>query len=345
MMLTKCVLLAAAWAAGDEPAKQPAFSMSAGIFRSGSGDAANCNHCHAGPIAKCPGSQARQHVSWIFLDNNGWVTEGVSDALRAQLKLPASVGLVATQVSEDSPAAKAGIKQNDVLVSLGGKNLEKTSDWNDLVKALKEDAAPCKLLRAGAEQHVTVPLAGFRTKPEKNGSVLFDTRATYPARIGVNLAAVDDALRAQLPELPKGTGVVLNSVEAGMPAAAAGLKPHDIVVKLAKQAVASEEDFKKIVQQHVDQELDVLYFRGGQAAVAKVTPKVPVNVGAWFPETELNTSRIESYWTKVPEVGGKPGDVRQEMQAIQATLGQLQQRLQALDAKLAAPPKPADKKP
>ena len=47
----------------------------------------------------------------------------VMPALRAQLNLPEKQGLLVAAVMPDSPAAKAGIKQHDVLLRVGEKPL------------------------------------------------------------------------------------------------------------------------------------------------------------------------------------------------------------------------------
>ena len=56
-----------------------------------------------------------------------------------QLDLPKNQGLVIGEVKADSPAAKAGLKANDILLELNGKPV--TSDPRDLVKML-EDIKP-----------------------------------------------------------------------------------------------------------------------------------------------------------------------------------------------------------
>ena len=78
------------------------------------------------------------------------------DALRAQLDLPEGTGLVVELVVPDSPAAKAGIEQFDVLVKADGKPLEKLQDLIDAVDAAKEKELKLELRRGGKSVELTL---------------------------------------------------------------------------------------------------------------------------------------------------------------------------------------------
>src|SRR3954468_7632634 len=48
----------------------------------------------------------------------GATLQPISDALRAQLALPAGEGLLVASLRSDGPSAQAGLKQNDILLAL-----------------------------------------------------------------------------------------------------------------------------------------------------------------------------------------------------------------------------------
>jgi hypothetical protein len=83
----------------------------------------------------------------------GVALEEASEALADQLGLDPGVGLVVTQVSADGPAAKVGLKKNDVLVELVGQSLVHPAQLRKLVQARKP-GDPVKLVfyRAGKKQ-------------------------------------------------------------------------------------------------------------------------------------------------------------------------------------------------
>ena len=53
--------------------------------------------------------------------------------LRAQIDLPENQGLLVANIVPDSPAAKAGLKQHDILLKGNGKDLHEMKDLIDLV--------------------------------------------------------------------------------------------------------------------------------------------------------------------------------------------------------------------
>jgi hypothetical protein len=90
---------------------------------------------------------AKDHA-WL-----GVAIEEASETLGEQLGLDAGVGLVVTHVSVDSPAAKAGLKKNDVLVELAEQSLVHPAQLRKLVQA-REPGDKVKLVfyRGGKKQ-------------------------------------------------------------------------------------------------------------------------------------------------------------------------------------------------
>jgi len=79
----------------------------------------------------------------------------VRDPLRAQLDLPEGQGLVVGHVVPESPAAKAGIKRHDVLLTAGKRPLAKVQDLVDAIEQSKEGKLPIELVRGGKRQKLT----------------------------------------------------------------------------------------------------------------------------------------------------------------------------------------------
>lgn len=90
----------------------------------------------------------------------GITTEPVSDALRAQLSLAKGEGLLVGQVISRSPAAAAGLMQNDVLVRLDDQIIVELSQLKTLI-AMKKAGDHVKLVyvRKAARQEATATLA------------------------------------------------------------------------------------------------------------------------------------------------------------------------------------------
>lgn len=94
-----------------------------------------------------PGAPAQpQQLSeyWIGIDGTS-----PDEALRAQLELPAGQGLLINQVVENSPAAKAGLKQYDVLLTCHDAPVSQIPDLAQIIEEKKGAALALRLIRGG----------------------------------------------------------------------------------------------------------------------------------------------------------------------------------------------------
>jgi hypothetical protein len=85
----------------------------------------------------------------------GIVTGVVSDELHAQLELPDDCGLVVRQVVPGSPAEKAGLMANDVLLTFGGRNVTSPLEFTEMVQETRGGTkVRLDIVRRGKRQHV-----------------------------------------------------------------------------------------------------------------------------------------------------------------------------------------------
>ena len=78
-----------------------------------------------------------------------------SPALQSQLKLPKDQGLLVEGLQPDSPAAKAGIQQYDILLKGNDKPLNSIQDLMQVIDHVKDGKLTLDLLRAGKHETVT----------------------------------------------------------------------------------------------------------------------------------------------------------------------------------------------
>lgn len=94
------------------------------------------------------GQDGGKEVTWL-----GLATEESSDALSSQLGLPTGEGLLVTYVATNSPAAKASLQKNDLLVELDGQKLVLPAQLRKLVQMRKEgDKVMLSYYRGGKKQ-------------------------------------------------------------------------------------------------------------------------------------------------------------------------------------------------
>src|SRR5207244_10563697 len=87
-------------------------------------------------------------------------TSHVPDVVSEQLGLAKGLGLVVEYVLPDSPAASAGIQQNDILKMLNDQILMEPSQLRKLLQIFSDGAdVTLTILRKGQEQKITVKLA------------------------------------------------------------------------------------------------------------------------------------------------------------------------------------------
>ncbi len=97
----------------------------------------------------------------------GVMAEPAPPILRTHLNLPADAGLLVTRVSEGSPAAKAGISPNDVILAAGDRKLENLQNLKDAVHAAGRDDKPLNLTVIHEGKRRELKLQPLGPKPEK----------------------------------------------------------------------------------------------------------------------------------------------------------------------------------
>jgi len=89
--------------------------------------------------------------------------------------------------------------------------------------------------------------------------------------LGVTTLTLTDELRERFSFVPE-SGALVNEVVAGTPAAAAGLEPGDIVTRLGDDAIETNADLTKAVQDHAPgDEVAMTVFRGQEERTVTVT--------------------------------------------------------------------------
>lgn len=102
-----------------------------------------------------PAKNSTRERAWLGLS-----TEEAPVSLISQLKLDPGVGLVITYVAEDSPAAKAALKKNDLLIRMGDQALVHPAQLRKLVQSRKPgEKISLQYLREGEQHSAQLTLA------------------------------------------------------------------------------------------------------------------------------------------------------------------------------------------
>jgi serine protease Do len=174
----------------------------------------------------------------------GWLgvsIQALSDDMARTYRMKDNKGALISDVNEGSPADKAGLKPDDVVLGVDGRDI---ADNGDLSRYIASKApgttVNLRVLRGGAEQTVAVTLGTF---PEETADS--DSGSDDRGQLGMTLRNLtpDVADRLELPRTSK--GVVVTGVEAGEAAEDAGLSRGDLIVSVNGAQVASVSDFER----------------------------------------------------------------------------------------------------
>ncbi|GIX22563.1 MAG: serine protease [Gammaproteobacteria bacterium] len=174
-------------------------------------------------------------------------------------------GVVVADVSEDSPAAKAGLKQGDIIVAYQGRPVRDVGQLRNAVSLTPPGTkARVTVLRDGKRRELTVTIGRLDEAVATAGG----GRAQVDA-LGLTVAPLDEDTAALL-DLEAGEGVLVQAVEAGSVAARAGLQPGMVIVQVNREPVRSVGDFKKAMAEAAKEKRVLLLVRdeNGQRFVA-----------------------------------------------------------------------------
>jgi serine protease Do len=167
------------------------------------------------------------------------VTKDIADSLGLQ----AAQGAIVAQPQPDGPAAKAGIKAGDVILTVNGSEVKDARGLAKLVAALKPGAtATFGILRGGAKQTVSVTLAQFPDDEKLARADATDKRGPLSGEtgaLGLTLAPAAAVGGAG------SEGVVVTDVNPNGPAAERGFRAGDVILDVGGKAVSSPGDVSK----------------------------------------------------------------------------------------------------
>lgn len=167
----------------------------------------------------------------------------VTPANASFFNLKEATGAIVAQVTPDSPAGRAGVKNGDVIDKLNG---EKVENGSALQVAVSEKAPGTTItlgiIRDGNPQTVDVKVGEYH----KDTQVASDGNAagSQKGKLGLAVAELTPDVRQQLhiPSQVQG-GVAVKSVRPASPAEDAGLAPGDVIMELNRKPVTSAQQF------------------------------------------------------------------------------------------------------
>lgn len=204
------------------------------------------------PLTHSRPAQGREPGRTGFL--GVYIDEVTADKAK-ELNLPGEYGVIISRVEPESPAAKAGLKENDVIIEYNEIRVEGTLQFNRLVRETPPGrTVTLRIVRDGKRQDVRVTIgsqeSALRSFPFRMEGPDFsltlpeiripriELRVSSYGRLGVSVQSLTKQLGDYF-GVPDGRGVLITYVAPNSPAERAGLKAGDVITALDGKEITS----------------------------------------------------------------------------------------------------------
>jgi serine protease Do len=191
----------------------------------------------------------------------GIIIQELTPELAQSFGMKDQKGILVAQVSEDSPAEKAGLKQGDVIIEFNGKAVDQVGPFRNAVALEKPGAKEnITILRNGSRKVLAVTIGML---PDKEVAVAGSPHNLK--KIGITVQDLTPMLARQF-GLEDKKGVIITDVAPDSVAALANIKPGGIIQEVNRKAVHNTEEFKKALVQTPEDSVVLLLIKEGAYA-------------------------------------------------------------------------------
>jgi len=217
------------------------------------------------------------------------------------LKLKDDSGAEVTELDNDGPAAKGGVKLGDVILNYNAQKVESAEQLRRLIHETPAGRTVQVVISRNGQQQTLSVTPGSRRQMNaaipkgprvRSGNSFFDN----PPDMSMNLlqaaskgGLLVENITPQLGEflgVKNGNGVMVRSVEKGSPAELAGLRAGDVIVRIERDPIADMSDWHRLTHK-----------RAGKTMLGVVRDKHEQNFFMDFP-----SKRDTSWMMDLPDI-------------------------------------------
>ncbi len=272
----------------------------------------------------------------------GVETQTVDDELAKGFDLPVKFGAIVNDVIDGSPAEEVGLEQGDIIVSLDGSKVRDSDDLIDMIEDHSpQDKVTLTIYREGKQKDLQVTLdrapknrrdvivvpgssssahayvmptppvtpappappavAGVWNSNGKSGN-WYSMTTDHGGYLGVSVIDLGDQLGDYF-GVKDGNGALVTSVEEDSPAAEAGIKAGDVIVKVGDEEITGTEDLTDAVDDmEKGDKVDVEVIRNKQDQKLAVTVgEAPDNNYSYSyhfngPDMNIHIPKMKGVW-------------------------------------------------
>ena len=201
------------------------------------------------------------HVQRAYL---GVYPQAVDQTMADYYGMDRPRGVLVTQVNENTPAERAGLRNGDIILSVGDKDIKNPSMLRNVI-SLSEVGQKVKLniVRDGKEKDVYVQLDELPAPDGRRGNqpVAPEEDGTLD---GVTVRALTPQLRTMQNLSDDITGLLVTGVANTSNAAREGLAEGDVIQEVGREAVTSLSSFQNALGKNTDRPVFLRVYKPAQ---------------------------------------------------------------------------------
>jgi C-terminal processing protease CtpA/Prc len=218
-----------------------------------------------------PGIETDEPKVVIAGDGSSWLgveTHEVTADTAKELKLSAERGVVLGKIVPDSPAAKAGLKDNDVVTEVNGQRVEGAAQFRRMIHEIPAGrSVQLTVWRDGHAQTISATLGKSQERRRHAMKMLAPTPGAFAfrmpeipeipsmewnggmlvggqPRLGIDAEDISGQLGAFF-GAPESEGILVRDVHSGSPAEKAGVKAGDVITSLNGERIRTVGELRE----------------------------------------------------------------------------------------------------
>lgn len=172
----------------------------------------------------------------------GVYIQDLNPTMAQAMDLPVNEGALISDVVEDGPAGKAGMKAGDVVIAVNDKQITSADQLrNEIASTAPDSRIDIRLLRDGEEMNIEVTLDELAAEASTANAA-----GEVESVFGFRVEKSHPALKEKYSVNTDREGVIITSIDPSGAAFQAGLREGDLIIAVNRKPVKTPADLKAL---------------------------------------------------------------------------------------------------